>query len=122
MERPWNEVVTLAKERRATLLRSQQQVADTANARLGPKSLSEPTVRVFERGEQSNFRARTLAALATGLDWPPDAIMRLREGADPTELTPTADGTAPPWDELLEGQRRVTEALERLAARIEGRP
>lgn len=119
MERQWAEVVRLAKARRSKLVRSQQQVADTANARLGPKSLSEPTVRVFERGEQTSFRPSTLAAISVGLDWPPDALIRLRDGEDPAALDP-AEGEAPPWEELLEGQRRITEALERLADRIEG--
>lgn len=121
MERTWEEVAALVRARRGQLGRSQQGVVDRAVEVLGARALSEPSVRVFESAGRSNYRPQTLAAIAVGLDWPTDAITRLCEGADPAELE-TAAGDPPPWEELLDGQRRITEALERLADRIEGRP
>lgn len=117
--RGWDEVAAIARQRRGELGRSQQGVVERAVEVLGPKALSEPSVRVFEKAGRDSYRPRTLAAISVGLDWPTDAIARLRDGIDPAELEVT--GEAPPWDELLDGQRQVTVALERLADLIEGR-
>lgn len=123
MDRSWAEVAAVVRERRQQLGRSQQGVVERANEVLGPKSLSEPSVRVFEKAGRDGYRQQTLTAIAVGVDWPADAIERLRSGENPLTIgggeTPAS---APPWEELLESQRRVTEALERLADKLEDRP
>lgn len=118
MERPWGEVAALVRQRRSELGRSQQGVVDRAIEKLGPRTLSEPSVRVFEAAGREAYRPQTLTAISVGLDWPSDAIARLRRGEALDGLAPSEE--VPPWEELLEGQRRVTEALERLADRLEG--
>lgn len=118
MDRPWKDVATIARQRRADLGRSQQGVVDKAVEALGPKALSEPSVRVFESAGRESYRPQTLTAISVGLDWPPDAVARLRSGADPTDLTTPAAG-APPWEKLLDSQRKLTEAVERLADRFD---
>lgn len=121
MERSWEELAQLVLDRRSRLGRSQAGVAEIANKVLGERSLTDQTVRIFEKVGRDGYRRQTLSAISVGLDWPPDALQRLQAGADPASLEGEPN-EAPPWEELLEGQRRVTEALERLAAKLEDRP
>lgn len=114
MERSWEQLAQIVLDRRTQLGRSQAAVAEIANQALGERSLTDQTVRIFEKVGRDGYRRQTLAAISVGLDWPPDGIQRLQAGADPADLI-VEDRTAPPWEELLEGQRRITEALERLA-------
>ena len=121
MERSWEELAELVLDRRTRLGRSQVGVAEVANKVLGERSLTDQTVRIFEKVGRDGYRRQTLSAISVGLDWPPDALQRLQAGDDPASLETASTAEAPPWEELLEGQRRVTEALERLADRLEDR-
>lgn len=56
---------------------------------LGPGVLSEPTLRAIETGRASPTE-RILGAVSQGLRWPPDALVRIRDGADPDEITAEA--------------------------------
>lgn len=118
--RSWEELAAIARQRRTQLGRTQQGVAERAIEQLGPKALSEPTVRVFEKAGRDSYRGQTLTAISLGLDWPRDALQRLQTSAvDPEDLD-TPD-VAPPWEALLEGQRQLTAQVERLADLLEDR-
>lgn len=77
-----------------------------------------------EKGIRVSDLTRT--AITQALGWPEDAFVRLAAGATVGDLeaqregTPSADNHAPPWAlELLEEQRQITRALERLADQLE---
>lgn len=119
--RSWEELAAIVRQRRAELGRTQQGVADRAIEVLGPKALSEPTVRVFEHAGRDAYRGQTLTAISVGLDWPRDALQRLQTSTvDPEDLAVLPTEVAPPWEELLDGQRQLTELVERLADLLEG--
>lgn len=87
--------------------------------------VSSSLVKNIEAGKApGGGRGATRARFMRALRWPADALERLAAGEDVSDLGNGADALedAPPWEELLEGQRRVTEALERLADRLEERP
>lgn len=49
--------------------------------------------------------------------WPPDAFDRIARGEEPAPPPPS--DKAVPWEELLAGQRELSERLEHLAALLE---
>lgn len=82
--------------------------------------VSDMTIRPIIEGQPGNYRPATLAKISKALRRPPDALSRIRDGADPGEFPRGDDDEAPPpWEELLEGQRQITETLERLADALE---
>lgn len=120
----WRQRVGRHLERRRETLgySSRYQVADGI-------PVSESWVRQMESGEvrrndgtvtTPNPRGNKLHAYLDRLGWPPDAIDRLLGGEPPDSLAaPTTHDGAPPWQELLDGQRAISERLERLADLLE---
>lgn len=95
--------------------------ADAARA----AGLSDTTMREIERGDIRRRRPKTLHDVSVAMRWPPDALARMLSGepAEEIGLPLGADLTAshgpPPWEELLAGQRRLSERLEQIAALLE---
>lgn len=74
------ELGAIARDRRVALGLKQVQVVQRAARLVGDASaLSEPTLRAIERG-RTNASDRSLAIVSRALDWPPDALRRLRDG------------------------------------------
>lgn len=88
--------------------------------------VSSSLVKQIEKGEApGEGRGSTRSKFMRALRWPPDALERLAAGADPHSLEQPGDppiSETPPWEDLLAGQRKITEALERLAEQLEDRP
>lgn len=122
----WRDRVGRHLEHRRQVLgySSRYQVADGI-------PVSESWVRQMESGEvrrndgsvtTPNPRGNKVLAYLDRLGWPPDAIDRLLAGAPPdalTELGPADEEGSPPWDEILQGQREISDRLERLAELLE---
>lgn len=73
-------------------------------SKVDPKTLD----KLLAGGSIRNDVARRLSK---AFGWRDDGIARVRAGEEPVGLDAAA---RPPWDELLEGQRRIEEALERI--------
>ncbi len=58
---------------------SQQELAQLAK-------VSTSTIRKLQRGVQPSYQRSKLAALSRALQWPPDALARLLDGADPSTV------------------------------------
>lgn len=73
------ELGEVARKRRIQLGRTQIEVVEIAADAMGAKVFSEPTYRALETGRTA-ASDRTLAAVARGLDWPSEALIRARAG------------------------------------------
>lgn len=74
-----------------------------------------------ERGTR-NLGPEVVHAVADALDLSPeerDALVAARRRYAEMNSSKGAGGRPPPWEELLEGQRRLSEQLDRLASLIE---
>lgn len=96
------EVGAIAKQRRLELGRTQVEVVAAARKAFDSDVISEPTYRALETG-RTEASDLTLTAASRGLDWPPDALFRIRLGQDP------------PPDEA-EQERVKAEATKRLSS------
>lgn len=122
MERTLAEVGRIFRDRRNDLGLTQQQVVEIAETHFGHKVVGESTYRQFESGRADNISDRTARGAAVALSWPKDAVRRLQAGEDPAAF-PHVDHAdeedAPPWDQLLAGQRELSDRLEQIAALLE---
>ncbi|MCC5953442.1 MAG: helix-turn-helix transcriptional regulator [Acidimicrobiia bacterium] len=89
------ELGQIVKTRRTELGFTQRKVVDRVADQLGTEAISEPTYRAVETG-RTNASALTLSAVSRALDWPPDALERIRDGAPP----PNAADAASAGDEI----------------------
>lgn len=64
------------------------------------------------------IRSDSRRRLTDLLGWAPDAFDRIARGEEPTPPAAPGDQAAP-WEELLAGQRDLSERLEQLAALLE---
>lgn len=88
----WKYVAEAVKRRREWHLgATQQEIADRANDLAGKQVLSVPTLQILENARQEKYRPATLLWLARALDWPDDAIERIRSGERPEEFTVEID-------------------------------
>lgn len=81
----------------------------------GAGGVSSASWRKVEKAIDPPYRRATLVAICRALRWTDDSIDELLDGGQPTEAT----NEAPPWELLLGEMRNVTEAVERLADRLE---
>lgn len=63
------------------------------------------------------IRSDSRRRLTDLFEWPPDAFERIARGEDPAP--PPPDGGAPPWDQLLAGQREIVSEQQALRIRLE---
>lgn len=74
----WARVGAAVRTRREDLGMTQTELAGAAR-------VSDTTVRVLETARRTSYRAGNLRAIARALEWPDDAIDRIRAGLDPNE-------------------------------------
>lgn len=92
MDSGWKNVGEAVKRRREWHLgATQQAIADRANGLAGKQVLSVPTLQIIENARQEKYRPATLLWLARALDWPDDAIERIRAGERPEDLAAEID-------------------------------
>lgn len=91
----WARVGAAVRKRREDLGLTQTELAATAH-------VSDTTVRVLERARRTSYRAGNLRAIARALQWPDDAIDRIRAGR--------------PADEDMTGHTDGRDVTDRLAA------
>lgn len=103
----WKRMGAAARRRRGELGFRQVDVAR--------EGLSVETIRRIEAGDQATYRTSTLAAYASRLGWPPDALETIARGGDPP--TPV-DVTARIADveQVLERQTLIMARLVELAS------
>lgn len=75
------ELGAIVRARRLELGRTQVDVIAAAREATGA-SISEPTMRAVENGRTAPSDL-TMASISRGLDWPADALRRIRDGEDP---------------------------------------
>lgn len=117
------EVGALVRRRREALGLTQE----------GIPNVSSSLVRSIERGTASlQGRGLTRAALMEALEWPPDGLQRLSNGAEPEELAQRGDvvvedderpeeGGPPSWGEIVGLLAELRDEVRRLADQLEGR-
>lgn len=115
MERTPAEVGEIVRARREYLGRTQVEVVQRARDEMGAGAISEPTYRAVERG-RTEPSGLTMAAIARGLDWPTDALKRIRAGEDPPEGKTV---TVEPARTAVTQQDQLAAEVARLAARLE---
>ncbi len=116
------EVGAIFRDRRNDLGLTQQQVIEIAQAHFGHKVVGESTYRQFESGRAEGISDRTARGAAVALSWPKEAVQRLLGGEDPAtfpDVDHDDEERPPPWEQLLEGQQRISDRLERLAEILE---
>lgn len=108
------DVGLLVRDRRKFLRLSVREAAQRGG-------ISHTTWYDVEKGRPTTDDTRI--GVCRALDWTDDSFDRLLAGEDPVEQdrSSTRQPEAAPWDQLLEGQRRITEMLEALADRLEDR-
>lgn len=80
MDTPWPAVRDAIRRRREALGLTQREAADIAG-------ISPDRWRVFENAEEAqNPRAPTARGIAEALEWKPDALRRIADGADPADV------------------------------------
>ena len=114
-ERSWAEVGRLVRQRRDRLGLTQNEVVTRAADINGERSISTATINIIERGARDDYRRQTLIALARALDWPDDAVDRLRAGDDLDAIVGEPPVTSAKIRNL---ERRVKVLEERLEAAI----
>ncbi len=90
------------KSRRGHLGLTQHQAVDVADG-----GIKITTWRELERGARDVVRPPTLSAAARGLRWPPDALVRVMDGEDSTQIEDW-----PASDERLDRIERDIELLK----------
>ena len=91
MKRTAEELGAIVRDRRLALGGTQVQVIEAARI-AGGATVSEPTMRSVEKG-RTEANDLTLASISRGLDWPPDALRKIRDGElAPEALAPTGEG------------------------------
>jgi transcriptional regulator with XRE-family HTH domain len=105
----WVEVGEAVRARREHLGLSQVELAQAAH-------VSETTVRVLETHRRTSYRRGNLRAIARALDWPDDAIDRLRAGRPPDEDLVEPDPRT--WEDRVAAlEAEVARLREQLRAR-----
>ena len=108
----WDEVARAVKRRReAELLLTQTELAEKANSMAGKQVLSLPTIQIIENARRDGYRPATLVWLARALDWPDDAIDRIRGGEDPALLGAEIDLNSAAADLSPEDRRAVLDFI-----------
>lgn len=108
----WKNVAVEVKRRRERQLGvTQQDIADRANDLAGKQVLSVPTLQIIENARQESYRAATLLWLARALDWPDDAIDRLRAGERPEDWGVEIDLNSAAADLTPESRRAVLDFI-----------
>lgn len=88
------------KSRRGHIGISQKEAVEVA-----PVGIT--TWRELEQGARDVVRPNTLSGVARGLQWPPDALVRVMDGEDPTQIEDW-----PASDERLDRIERDIELLK----------
>jgi len=112
------ELGRVARERRIALGRTQVAVVAKACELMGADVVSEPTLRAVETGRTA-ATDRVLAAISRGLDWPPNALASIRDGADVSTFEPddepmTMDASGVDLEELRQLDPDAYEQLVQL--------
>jgi len=105
----WDGVAAALNERMAALRVGQQELA-------GRSGVSVSTLRQLQHGASRRVQNKTLAAIATALDWPPDHLTAVLLRGRTTVTQPLADGD--PIGEVVEGLARVEAQLIDLGQRL----
>lgn len=79
------ELGEVIRRRRLALGRKQIDIVNASREVFEGSGVSEPTVRALETG-RTNASSLTLAIVSRALDWPHDALERIRDGEDPASL------------------------------------
>jgi transcriptional regulator with XRE-family HTH domain len=82
MDESWERVAEAVRNRRHSLGLTQVEAAAAGG-------VSEPTWYLIEHARQDRYKPRTLRGIARALEWPEDAIDRIRRGEDPENLPHT---------------------------------
>lgn len=103
----WKRLGDLVRRRRQQLGMSQ-----------GQKPPSAATWRKVENAIDHPYAERTVLAICDALHWEPESFDQILAGGEPTETVEDASA-APPWEQLLAGQRELSDRLEQIAALLE---
>jgi len=104
----WGGVAVALNERMAALRVGQQELA-------GRSGVSVSTLRQLQHGASRRVQNKTLTAIATALDWPPDHLTAVLLRGRPATSDAAPDGD-PVAGGLARIEAQLTDVRERLAA------